>query len=121
VTREQERAKDAFERVKARVSKDEGWRNEYGGMAHKIPILVRQAGLAQALAFIRSRGKEAHQTLLEDLAHTAARLNAEELITRSREASLTTYLHLTREVLTAALWYKRFAQSLLGVEEGSDE
>lgn len=120
MTRDQKRAKSAFERITQYRQKEESWRDEYGGMAHKIPVLVRQAGLAQALAFVESRGKEAHRTLLEDLAHTSG-LSKSELLKKSRESGLGEYMHLTQEVLAAAQWYKRFAQSVLDVEAGSGQ
>ncbi|NJL33179.1 MAG: type III-B CRISPR module-associated protein Cmr5, partial [Chloroflexaceae bacterium] len=30
-------------------------RTRYGGMCHKLPILIRTAGLAQALAFLHAK------------------------------------------------------------------
>lgn len=116
MTREQQRAKSAFEQVSRHQSQPKEWRDQYGGMAHKLPVLVRQAGLAQALAFVDSRGKEAHRALLEDLAQTVG-LSKAKLLEQSRQAEqLGEYLRLTREVLAAAQWYKRFAQSVLDVE-----
>jgi CRISPR-associated protein Cmr5 len=120
MTREQKRAKSAFERVVQHQSQDQSWRDQYGGMAHKLPVLVRQAGLAQALAFVESRGKDPHRALLQDLAHTVG-LSKDDLLKRSREAGLSEYLRLTREVLAVAQWYKRFAQSVLDVEAGAEE
>ncbi|MBO1438272.1 type III-B CRISPR module-associated protein Cmr5 [Meiothermus sp. CFH 77666] len=120
MTREQKRAQSAFERVSRHQGQDTTWRDQYGGMAHKLPVLVRQAGLAQALAFVESRGKEAHKALLDDLAQTVGFSRA-ELLRKSREARLSEYLLLTREVLAAAQWYKRFSQSVLDVEAGAGE
>lgn len=120
MTREQQRAKSAFEQVSQHQGKPKEWRDQYGGMAHKLPVLVRQAGLAQALAFVDPRGKEAHRALLEDLAQTVG-LSKAELLRQSRQAQLGQYLRLTREVLAAAQWYKRFAQSVLDVEAGAGE
>ncbi|GEM87849.1 type III-B CRISPR module-associated protein Cmr5 [Meiothermus granaticius] len=120
MTREQKRAQSAFEKVSRHLGRDITWRDQYGGMAHKLPVLVRQAGLAQALAFVESRGKEAHKALLDDLAQTVGFPKA-DLLKRSREAQLSEYLLLTREVLAAAQWYKRFSQSVLDVEAGAGE
>ncbi|MCS7069581.1 MAG: type III-B CRISPR module-associated protein Cmr5 [Meiothermus sp.] len=120
MTREQKRAKSAYERIIQHCTKDKDWREQYGGMAHKLPVLVRQAGLAQALAFVESRGQEAHRALLEDLAGTVG-LSKAELLRKSREANLSEYLFLTREVLAAAQWYKRFSQSVLDVEAGAGQ
>ncbi|MBI5811331.1 MAG: type III-B CRISPR module-associated protein Cmr5 [Deinococcota bacterium] len=120
MTREQKRAQSAFGKVSQHQSRDKTWRDQYGGMAHKLPVLVRQAGLAQALAFVESRGKEAHKVLLDDLAQTVG-LSKADLLRQSREAALSEYLRLTREVLAAAQWYKRFSQSVLDVEAGAGE
>lgn len=120
MTREQKRAKSAFERVSKHKERPQDWRDQYGGMAHKLPVLVRQAGLAQALAFVESRGKDAHRALLEDLAQSLE-LSKADLLRQSREAKLGEYLRLTREALAVAQWYKRFAQSVLDVEAGAGE
>ena len=85
-------------------------------MAHKLPILIRTAGLAQALAFVDARGKDSQKQLLQDLAGTVGKQNSVSLLRRAREAELSEYMLLTQQVMAALLWYKRFAQSVLGVE-----
>lgn len=120
MTRDQERARSAYERVSRHREKPAAWREQYGGMAHRLPLLVRQAGLVQALAFVETRGQDANLVLLEDLAQTVG-LSKEDLLERSRCAALPEYLRLTREVLRAAQWYRRFAQSVLDVEAGAGE
>ena len=49
-SREQQFAKDIYEQVNASVQypHDSEERKKYGSMAHKLPILVRTAGLVQA-------------------------------------------------------------------------
>ena len=42
--------------------------------------------------------------------------SSEELLKRSRDAELAEYMDLTQKSLTALLWYKRFAQSVLKVD-----
>ena len=90
-------------------------RNQYGGMAHKFPVLVRQAGLIQALAFVHTRDKDAHKTLLEDLAQVVADQSADDFVLRCQNADLMAYMWLTRQTLSALEWFKRFAQSVLEV------
>lgn len=117
-TRNQEIAADVFTRVKeVRQNKE-----EYKSMADKLPVLVQSAGLAQALSFVETRGSETQKRLLEDLSETLKnvgrieRLRNQSLAEYSRETtSLQEYLHLTRQVMTALLWYKRFASSVLDV------
>jgi len=114
-TRAQRWAEDAYNRVKARAQGDKA--QKYKDMALKFPVLVRQAGLSQALAFVASRGEEGHKNLVGDLAQTLGREGLEALAEEARNAELPAYLRLTREVLGAAEWYKRFAQALIEEEK----
>lgn len=118
-TRNQEYAVRIFRQVnRVRKELDEDGRKKYGSLSHRLPLLIRTAGLAQALAFVEARGGAAGSRLLEDL---AAAVEEEELLSRSRTAELAEYMRLTRNVLAALAWYRRFAQSLLGVEAGADK
>jgi CRISPR-associated protein Cmr5 len=122
-TLQQEYAQKVYEKVKGFEENpltDESKRTQYGSMAHKFPVLVRQAGLIQALAFVHTRGKEAHKTLLEDLAQIVASQSADAFVHQCREADLTTYMWLTRQTLSALEWFKRFAQSVLEVGPGEE-
>lgn len=119
-TRDQERAARIFEQV---TKVQEGQRRKYGALSHKLPVLVHGAGLAQALEFVNARGGESGQGLLDDLAKAVGFNSGNELRTKSRTADLSDYMWLTRDVLAALLWYKRFAQSVLGIDvsEGADD
>jgi CRISPR-associated protein Cmr5 len=120
-TRNQEYAAKIFEQVmqvRDELGKDEG--NKYGSLAHRLPVLVRTAGLVQALAFVEARGGGTGRKLLRDIAAVINEVNEEELLARSRIAELPEYMLLTRNVLAALAWYKRFAQSVLGVQAGAD-
>ncbi|TFU14830.1 type III-B CRISPR module-associated protein Cmr5 [Thermus tengchongensis] len=112
-TRSQLWAQGAYERVKEAAQKGGTWAEDYQTMALKFPVLVRQAGLAQALAFVDSRGKEAHKRFLDDLAQVLGRKGGRELAEEALRAELLLYLRLTREVLQASEWFKRFAQALI--------
>lgn len=117
--------------------------DQYGSMAHQLPVLVRTAGLAQALTFVEARGKPAHKQLLDDLALVFDKETREKLAAAKQEANkqeankpeplpspgaklaaaartsdLPAYMRLTQQVLAALIWYKRFAQSVLDVESG---
>ena len=96
--------------------KHEGKRKEYGSMAHKLPVLIRTAGLAQALAFVEARHQPGSPPR-ELLKHLCAVLEEPELAKKSRETTdLSEYVRLTHNALAALLWYKRFAQSVLDVD-----
>jgi CRISPR-associated protein Cmr5 len=115
-TRDQRFAASAYEMVKS-VPKEQ--RVKYGSMAHKLPVLIRTAGLAQALAFVEARGQEPHKLLLDHLAATMGQGKGADLSERSRKAYLPEYMRLTHEAIAALLWYKRFVQSVLDV--GADD
>ena len=120
-TRQQEYALRVFDRVQEVTTKEEAFRRKYGSMAHKLPVLVRTAGLAQALAFVQARQEEAHDQLLADLAWVVMNGEADALVQKSREAEFREYMWLTENVLTALTWFRRYAQSVLKVEPGEEE
>lgn len=121
-TRDQQYATAIYKQV-SRVSKDvgEAERKKYGSMADKLPVLIRTAGLAQALAFVDARSDDAQRKLLSHLAVTVGYGSDTELLEASRTAQLGAYMHLTQKVLQALLWYKRYAQSVLDVDPSQED
>jgi CRISPR-associated protein Cmr5 len=114
-TRDQKYAVDVYKQVtEVKKNFNEVESNRYGAMAHQLPILICSAGLAQALAFLDSRDNQAHKQLLTDLAATVGQPG--RLLKSAREAGIDEYMYLTRQVMDALLWYKRFAQSVLDVK-----
>jgi CRISPR-associated protein Cmr5 len=118
-TRSQRYAKKVYGQVQVLLQHTREEQKQYGSMAHKLPVLIRTAGLSQALAYVDARGKEPHHHLLEHLA-TTLDMTKENLLKQSREAELSEYMHLTEQTITALLWYKRFAQSVLDVKAGDE-
>lgn len=126
-TRDQKYASDAFKHVMA--IKDGDFVTSYGSMAHKLPILIHTSGLIQALTFAHTRKKKGPKQLLEDLSQTVldASAGADKLLRKARgeqndrASDLQAYIYLTEQVLAALLWYKRYAQSILNIEQGEDE
>jgi CRISPR-associated protein Cmr5 len=121
VSRDQKFAKDVFERVSAFKQQNEQSPKkvkQYGSMSHKLPVMIRKAGLAQALAFVEAKGKkrEAYRLLLADLEQSLALQGGKRLVAQSREVNLDEYMFLTQNALAALLWFKRYAQSVLDVE-----
>lgn len=112
-TRDQERAATAYECVHS--VKDAAYADDYGRMALKLPVLVRSAGLAQALAFVEAKGtsKDGYKKLLEHIGRVTGET---DLAQASRSAPLSRYMQLTHEVLAACLWFKRFSQSVLNAD-----
>lgn len=117
-TRDQQYAISALQHAQKYEGKSVQERNQYGGMAHRLPILIHTSGLAQALEFVKSRGKDPHKQLLQDLEET---LHCKDLLQETREADLYGYVQLTYQIQQALLWYKRYAQSILDVDDASAE
>lgn len=117
-TRNQEYASEIFRQVSTIT--DDAEKKKYGSMAHKLPILIRTAGLAQALEFVHTRPDEPQRRILVHLAKVVGYDTSDALLNGSREAELSDYIQLTQKVMAALLWYKRFAQSVLKVEPGQD-
>lgn len=113
-TLDQQYAASAYEQVLP--IKEEKDYKKYGAMAHKLPILIHTAGLVQALEFVNSRGKPIQRRLLDHLAITIGLGNTETLLQTVKQAPLSGHIRLTRQILAALLWYKRFAQSILDVD-----
>ena len=124
MTLEQDRASKAYEHVKLVTEKKD--QKIYGGMAQKLPALIRASGLCQALHFVKSRGKEPLDLLLDHLGKQLARVDSEindmnSLCDKARTAHLADYVWLTREALASVSWYGRLARSEWGVLPGDDE
>ncbi|MGB4459886.1 MAG: type III-B CRISPR module-associated protein Cmr5 [Bacillota bacterium] len=67
-TRDQKYAVEVFKQVSELADSPEvAKRRKYGSMAHRLPILIRTAGLAQAVSFVESRGDDAQKLLLRHL------------------------------------------------------
>src|SRR5579885_2633185 len=119
-TRDQQFASIIYEQVmKLRETKD---KTSYGSMAHTLPILIHTSGLAQALAFVDSRKKKdkGPGQFLEDLSLTVSGKSAEEFLQHVRTSELREYIYLTERTLAALLWYKRYGQAILGIEQGQE-
>lgn len=121
---DQQRAVLAYQHIEPLVAQ-KAFARKYGAMALKLPILVRTAGLCQALHFVESRGDASCTRLLDHLAQQLARIDgtikdAVSLCEYVRKAEMRVYLHLTREATATLQWYARLAQSVLKVERTAD-
>ena len=129
-TRSQRHAESALARITAVVAwsdeqkdaKDASkLRKEYKARADGFPVLVMQAGLAQAVGFMRAKSadKPAYGRYLDDLAAVIGGLaDGAALHHRAIHGQLPAYRQLTREVLAAAGWLKRFGQVYLSDKGG---
>lgn len=98
----------------------------YGGLCHSFPVMVRTCGLCQAVAFSKAKAGEgkdsrekAHELLLK---HVARVLGVQDdLLTAVRDASASDYMLYTRRILSAWVYFKRFAESILNVPSAAPE
>lgn len=123
-TREQRQASAVFTKVQLVATErrmSDAEKKQYGGMAHKLPVLIRTAGLVQALEFVAARAEKqrAQKQLLDDLAAVLGHSDSAQLRAEARSAALGPYMRLTQEALETLLWFKRYAQSILEVEDAS--
>src|SRR5579875_2486959 len=111
------RRADAFKRalehvteIKEKQQKEIG--DIYGSLCLNFPVMLRQNGLRQTIAFIEDKASakderaRAYQLLRS---HIAANLGL-------NESKLVDLLRDTRLLLAAWIYYKRFAVSILGAE-----
>jgi len=136
-TRQQRLMQTALDHVDEVKGKGEGVRSFYGGLCHRLPVLIRTCGLCAALAFVHSKSqgesgdgrREAHRLLLE---HCRAILenhaglgngngSGRELINTVQGLDVRGYVLALRVLLEALVFHKRFAESVLGVEPGSGD
>lgn len=110
-TRSQRFAATAFGNVTTVLTSES--KEKYKNITRNLPVLIRTAGLAQALAFVPSgtEQKTMHQTLVGHLSVTVGRDLAEAC--HDEDLSLQEYMRLTRDTLDALVWHKRFAEALI--------
>ena len=117
-------AKTAYERVHTHRSDPK--KKEYGALAHKLPGMILENGLAQATGFLLAKGKPEHRALLDDL---NAVLRSARILTTADgpalhreviESDLHRTLVLTRRSLEASGWIKRYVQGVLRVGATGD-
>ena len=119
-------ARAAYECVAARRDATKGRQEadsaKYGAVAHKLPGMILENGLAQATGFLLAKGKPEHHALLDDLcaviraARTTTAVDGPGLHRGVIDSDLGETLILTRRSLEAAGWLKRYAQGVLRVD-----
>jgi CRISPR-associated protein Cmr5 len=126
-TRAQQDAKQAYDQISQLPKAVDG--KAYGNLCHQFPMLVLRSGLCQAVAFyvVKANGdthSESYKKFLQNMAAVAGETNTntdhEAFQRRIHGMELTEYQQTTRRILAAAIWYKRFAVSLLNVDQAGD-
>jgi CRISPR-associated protein Cmr5 len=128
MTRQQKWAKKALELVLKEAVKDPGTRSKFRTHCFHGPNLLQQAGAAQAVGFWNRNddGKNYLNALAQVWAAGAgqeAQKATREALVNSviDEASLQNYMALTRDLIAAATWLRRFAQAELPNEDDRQE
>lgn len=114
-TRDQKFASLIYQQIQAIKQQPVANQKRYGVMAHKLPVLIRTAGLAQAVIFALTRTDNESKLLIQDL-NRLLEIDLKEQCFGHNAQNLSNYIYLTQQVLDALLWYKRFAQSELDVD-----
>jgi CRISPR-associated protein Cmr5 len=86
---------------------DKEGREKYCSFVKRFPSLIHSSGLAQALSFVEAKKQTG---FLKDLERVLGESGLAEL---SRQAPVPEYMRLTRRVMQAAGWLKRYAEALL--------
>lgn len=121
-TRSQQLSKLVFEQITS-LNLSEDKKKSYGSLCHNFPVMVLRSGLSQAVAFVwvKADTKPAYEKFLKHLSKLTNGTNDEtpqQFQERINALPLADYQRLTRVILTASIWYKRFAESLLDVKAG---
>ena len=118
MTRQQRWAQGALSKVSAQRNTTAEPR--YRTLCLKMPVLIQQSGLVQAIAFVRSREKDLGKGFCRDLAVVAGRKDDAALQEEAQQAGLASYLTLSKTLIDVSIWFRRFAQSELKTPEGPD-
>lgn len=106
-----QRAFCAVDEVSRKSDSKDFKKSEYLSFARSFPSLIHSCGLAQALAFAQSKKQT---VFLKDISFVMTEEKEYETFTKkSRQASISEYLQLSRHALDAAGWIKRYADALL--------
>ena len=118
-------ARAAYERVAAPARKDAEYRKKYAALAHKLPGMILQNGLAQATGFLVAKAGDEHFALLDDLCFVMSQAGVVGPNDRLHEtvigADVRQTMRLTRSALDASGWIKRYVQGVLRVDSTGEE
>jgi CRISPR type III-B/RAMP module-associated protein Cmr5 len=116
-TKDQERAKKAFESTEAVQQWPEKEQSDYRSLVLGLPALIHDCGLCQSVAFLRSKNKKHHLQVLEDLCQVLLRQpendRHDKLGATVRDADLPRYQHLAMEAMRYCEYLKRYAEAFM--------
>ena len=118
-------ARKAYECVTARRDCPE--KKKYAALAHSLPGMILENGLAQTTGFLLAKGGVEHHALLDDLHAVLRTSQATTAVDRCGlhqtviDSDLQQTVVLTRYSLEASGWLKRYVQGVLRVGATGDE
>ena len=125
MTRQQRMMRNAIDHVNNVAGQTRDVQKKYGGLCHNFPIMIRQCGLCQSVAFLASKGEDPHRLILN---HAQEQLGLGQpngqFLTPAEFAQCVAcwgtseYALKTRLTLQAFTFYKRLAESILDVKAG---
>lgn len=119
MTRQQQWALRSHELVLALKERPDKAKQKTFGM--KMPGLIQQSGLIQALVFVQTRGVDG-QVFVNALATVYGAPDGTQLLTNAQRAPLPAYLALSRDMLDVSAWMRRFVQiEMKDVKEDSND
>jgi CRISPR-associated protein Cmr5 len=124
MTRQQRYLRRALDDVRTVSGQPEVVRKVYGGFWHALAVLVRTCGLCQTVAFIEAKQSgesdrpQAFRLVRDHIAGILDVAESRLLLDSVRGWETLEYMRRTRSVLEAAVYYKRFAESILKVLPG---
>ena len=100
--------------------------SKYKTLCLKMPTLLKQSGVVQALAFMRARSGEEGKEFCNDLSAVYGvptldgKTAGKDLQDQAQTVALPQYLVLSRDLIEVSVWFRRFAQSELKAEDGDE-
>lgn len=125
-TRAQDWSRVAYKRVSEQASNapDGAVVPKYKTSCNKMPGLIHQSGVLQALVFQCARDADGRRYVdhLAEAYFQRSQADHGQLIKKAQQASLSEYVALTRDIANIAQWFRKFAQiELSAVQEGQDD
>jgi len=117
MTRDQQRAKIAYQNVLGIAAGTEALQDDYRTLVRGLGANIMRSGLSATISYIeRYRNSAASEALLGHLSaanipHLAPNLDVGQTV---RGLGLDDYMLVTREVLMFTVWLRRAVQGLLG-------
>ncbi|WP_322922834.1 type III-B CRISPR module-associated protein Cmr5 [Paenibacillus campi] len=113
---QQDYAQHAYESITQ--ARDKSYGQQYGRLCHAFPSMVLQNGLLLSVAFFKAKSKtkqDVYTQFLIDIGITIGKADFHEIILKNEIGTSVEYLRISKEILAASVWFKRYAEAILKV------